>query len=68
VRARINVLSEMPDAWLPALARWGEHNAANKAPVDDEPAPDRPDEYLRHALLPVPVASASYQLLTTTCP
>lgn len=51
VRARIDVLSEMPDEWRAALARWRRMNAAKKTMVDDEPAPDPNDEYLLYQTL-----------------
>src|SRR5207248_683957 len=46
VRARLNVLSELPGEWQEALARWRRLNAAKKTEVDGEPAPDGNDEYL----------------------
>jgi (1->4)-alpha-D-glucan 1-alpha-D-glucosylmutase len=46
VRARINVLSELPAEWEAALGRWGELNARHRREVDGAPAPDRNDEYL----------------------
>jgi (1->4)-alpha-D-glucan 1-alpha-D-glucosylmutase len=46
VRARINVLSEIPDLWAERLARWAELNDPKRIAVDDEPAPDRNEEYL----------------------
>lgn len=46
VRARLNVLSEMPEAWRQALARWSRFNAAHKTMIDGGHAPDRNDEYL----------------------
>jgi (1->4)-alpha-D-glucan 1-alpha-D-glucosylmutase len=52
VRARLNVLSELPHEWQAALARWARLNAAKKTVAEDEPAPDRNDEYtLYQALL-----------------
>jgi (1->4)-alpha-D-glucan 1-alpha-D-glucosylmutase len=51
VRARINVLSEMPHEWNEAVARWIRLNAAKKTKVDGEPAPDRNDEYLLYQTL-----------------
>jgi (1->4)-alpha-D-glucan 1-alpha-D-glucosylmutase len=51
VRARINVLSEIPDAWLASLAHWSEYNAGKKTLVDGEAAPDRNDEYLLYQTL-----------------
>ena len=51
VRARINVLSEMPRGWNEAVTRWSQLNAANKTMVDGEPAPDQNDEYLLYQTL-----------------
>jgi (1->4)-alpha-D-glucan 1-alpha-D-glucosylmutase len=51
VRARINVLSEIPGEWRAAVSRWSRLNAAKKRPVDDQPAPDRNDEYLLYQTL-----------------
>jgi (1->4)-alpha-D-glucan 1-alpha-D-glucosylmutase len=44
VRARINVLSELPDEWQGALSRWCELNAAKKTVVNGQPAPVPNDE------------------------
>jgi (1->4)-alpha-D-glucan 1-alpha-D-glucosylmutase len=51
VRARIDVLSELPRDWNEALKRWGLFNANSKTMVDGEPAPDRNDEYLLYQTL-----------------
>jgi (1->4)-alpha-D-glucan 1-alpha-D-glucosylmutase len=51
VRARINVLSEMPAEWSKALNRWSRQNARKKSTVDGELAPDRNDEYLLYQTL-----------------
>jgi (1->4)-alpha-D-glucan 1-alpha-D-glucosylmutase len=51
VRARLNVLSEMSADWHAALARWGRLNSAKKVVVEDQPAPDRNDEYLLYQTL-----------------
>jgi (1->4)-alpha-D-glucan 1-alpha-D-glucosylmutase len=45
VRARIDVISEMPDEWGRDVARWMRLNRAERTIVDGEPAPDRNDEY-----------------------
>ena len=45
VRARINVLSEIPDEWEREAARWMRLNKNARTIVDGEPAPDRNDEY-----------------------
>ena len=51
VRARINVLSEIPTEWNRALTRWSRLNADKKSAVDGEPAPDCNDEYLLYQTL-----------------
>jgi (1->4)-alpha-D-glucan 1-alpha-D-glucosylmutase len=51
VRARIDVLSEMPGEWRAAVNRWGRWNAPKKTTVDGQPAPDRNDEYLLYQTL-----------------
>ena len=51
VRARINVLSEIPAEWGTALTRWSRLNADKKSGVDGEPAPDCNDEYLFYQTL-----------------
>jgi (1->4)-alpha-D-glucan 1-alpha-D-glucosylmutase len=45
VRARMNVLSEMPDEWGREVSRWMRANRSQRVLVDGEPAPDRNDEY-----------------------
>jgi (1->4)-alpha-D-glucan 1-alpha-D-glucosylmutase len=45
VRARINVLSEIPDEWGREVSKWMRIAKANRTLVDGEPAPDRIDEY-----------------------
>ena len=51
VRARINVLSEMPEAWRQAVGRWTRINGSARTRVDGEHAPDRNDEYLLYQTL-----------------
>ncbi|MBI2908933.1 MAG: malto-oligosyltrehalose synthase [Chloroflexi bacterium] len=51
VRARISVLSEMPQEWRAALRRWSRLNASKKTLVEGAPAPDRNDEYLLYQTL-----------------
>ena len=69
VRARINVLSEMPNEWQAALGRWGEINAAKKSTVDDEAAPDRNDEYLFYQTLlgMLPFGNLTPAMLAEVC-
>jgi len=45
-RARLNVLSELPDEWRAAVFRWARINAGMRTEVDGSPAPDRADEYI----------------------
>jgi (1->4)-alpha-D-glucan 1-alpha-D-glucosylmutase len=45
VRARIDVLSEMPDEWGREVARWMRLNRDHRTILEGEPAPDRNDEY-----------------------
>ncbi len=51
VRARIDVLSEMPGQWRLGLRRWTRFNRSRKTLVEDQPAPDRNDEYLLYQTL-----------------
>jgi (1->4)-alpha-D-glucan 1-alpha-D-glucosylmutase len=51
VRARINVLSEMPRLWLLHLRRWRDWNRAKKPQIDGQAAPTRNDEYLLYQTL-----------------
>ena len=44
-RARINVLSEIPDEWAREVTRAMRMNRTHRTLVDGEPAPDRNDEY-----------------------
>jgi (1->4)-alpha-D-glucan 1-alpha-D-glucosylmutase len=51
IRARIDVLSEMPDEWRRHLARWSRINRHRKHLVDAARAPSRNDEYLLYQTL-----------------
>jgi (1->4)-alpha-D-glucan 1-alpha-D-glucosylmutase len=51
VRARINVLSELPDDWRRALSRWSRLNRRKRIEVDGSLAPDRNEEYLLYQTL-----------------
>jgi (1->4)-alpha-D-glucan 1-alpha-D-glucosylmutase len=51
VRARISVLSEMPQEWQKVLARWRRLNKRHHVPLDDVTAPDHNDEYLLYQTL-----------------
>lgn len=51
VRARIDVLSEIPGPWRLALRRWRRTNQRLKSRVNDELAPSPNDEYLLYQTL-----------------
>lgn len=51
VRARIDVLSEMPREWRTAINHWTRLTRRLKTKVDGDPAPDRNDEYLFYQTL-----------------
>ena len=51
VRARINVLSEMPELWQSHLELWAKLNAGRKEEVDGRPTPDRNEEYFLYQTL-----------------
>ncbi len=51
VRARINVLSEMPNEWKNCLIRWGRLNKKKKILIDGQWAPDPNEEYFLYQTL-----------------
>jgi (1->4)-alpha-D-glucan 1-alpha-D-glucosylmutase len=51
VRARIDVISELPAAWRLAVRRWSRINRSKKRALEGEPAPSRNDEYLLYQTL-----------------
>jgi (1->4)-alpha-D-glucan 1-alpha-D-glucosylmutase len=51
VRARINVLSEVPAAWRLNLRRWSRLNRSRKVMVEGKRAPSANDEYLLYQTL-----------------
>jgi (1->4)-alpha-D-glucan 1-alpha-D-glucosylmutase len=51
VRARIDVISEMPATWRLMVRRWSRMNRHHKRQVDGTPAPSRNDEYLLYQTL-----------------
>jgi len=51
VRARLNVLSEIPDEWRHHLARWSRINKKKKSVVEGQVVPDRNEEYLFYQTL-----------------
>jgi (1->4)-alpha-D-glucan 1-alpha-D-glucosylmutase len=67
-RARINVVSEIPDEWRRAVVEWMRINAKQRTKIDGAWAPDRNDEYLFYqallgawpaedASMPVPISA-----------
>jgi len=50
-RARINVLSELPEQWREAISHWSRLNKDKKTVVRGEPAPHPNDEYLFYQTL-----------------
>lgn len=51
VRARISVLSELPERWRDALERWREINRPHVTTVDEVEAPDANAQYLLYQTL-----------------
>lgn len=51
VRARINVLSEIPGEWDSAVRRWAQMNAGCRTLVGGNPAPSANDEWLLYQTL-----------------
>jgi (1->4)-alpha-D-glucan 1-alpha-D-glucosylmutase len=51
VRARLNVISEIPGAWKAAVTRWRSVNRRHKPDVRGASAPDRNEEYLLYQTL-----------------
>ena len=51
VRARLNVLSELPHEWQASLQRWSNLNAQYRRDLDDAPVPDANEEYLFYQTL-----------------
>jgi (1->4)-alpha-D-glucan 1-alpha-D-glucosylmutase len=51
VRARLDVLSELPHQWQEKLRLWGRLNRRHRIPYRGADAPDRNDEYLLYQTL-----------------
>jgi (1->4)-alpha-D-glucan 1-alpha-D-glucosylmutase len=51
LRARLNVLSEIPEEWEQVLKRWATLNKGLRPEVDGSPAPDRNEQYLLYQTL-----------------
>ncbi len=50
-RARINVLSEMPDEWQTRVSRWSELNSLHRTQLEDQYAPDKNEEWFIYQTL-----------------
>jgi len=51
IRARLNVLSEMPSEWNQHLELWAKYNAQHKQEINSEAVPDRNEEYFLYQTL-----------------
>ena len=51
VRARLNVLSEIPGAWKQAASRWARMNRRGRSIIDEQSYPSRNEEYLLYQTL-----------------
>ena len=51
VRARLDVLAEVPDLWTAAVTRWRSMNTPHRRRVDGREAPDPNSEYLLYQTL-----------------
>jgi (1->4)-alpha-D-glucan 1-alpha-D-glucosylmutase len=51
VRARLNVLSEIPNEWREGVIRWSRMNRRKKSVLDGQWIPDRNEEYLIYQTL-----------------
>jgi (1->4)-alpha-D-glucan 1-alpha-D-glucosylmutase len=67
VRARLNVLSEIPNEWRHNLLRWSRINKKRESVIEGQWVPDRDEEYLLYQTLigvwPIhPMSGDSYEL------
>jgi (1->4)-alpha-D-glucan 1-alpha-D-glucosylmutase len=51
MRARLNVLSDVPDEWSAAFRRWRELNRQLERELDGDPVPDPNEQYLLYQTL-----------------
>lgn len=51
VRARLNVLSEIPEAWQSSVRRWASLNTRHRETIEDIVVPDANEEYLFYQTL-----------------
>jgi (1->4)-alpha-D-glucan 1-alpha-D-glucosylmutase len=67
IRARLNVLSELPQQWQTCLYRWQGLNSQHKSRVDGQLAPNGQEEYLLYQTLlgawPMPPVSAEERMV-----
>ena len=61
VRARINVLSEIPGAWRQATSRWARTNRRGRTSIEGQSYPSRNEEYLIYQTL---VGSWPFEAMT----
>jgi (1->4)-alpha-D-glucan 1-alpha-D-glucosylmutase len=67
VRARLDVLSEIPEEWRERLVRWSKINKKSKSAIDGQWVPDRNEEYLLYQTLVgvwplLPMNEADYEI------
>jgi (1->4)-alpha-D-glucan 1-alpha-D-glucosylmutase len=67
VKARLDVLSEIPHEWRESVIRWGRMNIRKKSLTDGQGVPDRNEEYLLYQTLvgvwPIdPMSEAEYEI------
>ncbi len=51
VRTRIAALSEIPEIWQKAVVRWSRFNKGKTTTIENQPVPDRNEEYLLYQIL-----------------
>ena len=51
VRARLNVLSELPEVWINHVKNWADINSEKKLKIKGKAVPDRNDEYFLYQTL-----------------
>lgn len=51
VRSRLNVLSELPKEWKAHLSRWHKINKKKKSFIEEQPVPNRNEEYFLYQTL-----------------
>lgn len=51
VRTRIDALSEIPELWQKSVIRWSRYNKGKTSSIENQPVPDRNEEYLLYQIL-----------------